>query len=285
MKKKWFWIVVLFKNENLSFFKIVDLKLPSERKKWVILTSRKQSHAKNSMVFYQFSNILLFHARKFFQSFSMFSRASGNPVSTEDAIPKILRLQLWSEVGQAGLNLTWMHNPKDRFSHDTADILTTIDVRKRTDYLRKLRNVSTFWKRGIKPKSQSWCSPRNLTHISIRVSPIQWVLIIEIYRNFKSLCWAAGPLQNLLGPVHPHKTMHLPFIYHLVLNVMKYIYIKTRCTEANTVTKGLVTLGLGFENSNWRTLSNVSLGSGSGLKMQTREFSATCCKRFTETSI
>ena len=65
-------------------------------------------------------------------------------ISTEDAIPKILRLQLWSEVGQAGLNLTWMHNPKDRFSNDTADILTTIDVRKRTDYLRKLRNVSTF---------------------------------------------------------------------------------------------------------------------------------------------
>ena len=45
----------------------------------MILTSRKQSHAKIPWFFQEFSNSMVFPCMEFFQPFSMFSRACGNP--------------------------------------------------------------------------------------------------------------------------------------------------------------------------------------------------------------
>ena len=59
-------------------FKIVEW-VKRVRKIWVILTSRKQSHPKIPWFFINFHIPWFFHAWNFFQPFSMFSRACGNP--------------------------------------------------------------------------------------------------------------------------------------------------------------------------------------------------------------
>ncbi len=57
-----------------------------------------------------------------------------------------------------------------------------------------------------------------LTNVSIWISAVQFVLVIQVNRISKSLLRRLGPLQNFLGPVHSEEAVHLAFCHHLFLD-------------------------------------------------------------------
>lgn len=56
-----------------------------------------------------------------------------------------------------------------------------------------------------------------LTDKAVGVLTVQLVTIVQVQGEGQRLLWGGGPLQDLLGPVHPQEAMHLPFTDHLIL--------------------------------------------------------------------
>lgn len=56
-----------------------------------------------------------------------------------------------------------------------------------------------------------------LAYVSIGVPPIQLIAVVEVDGKLQGLLGRAGPLQDLLGPVHPQEAMHLALLDHLEL--------------------------------------------------------------------
>jgi len=56
-----------------------------------------------------------------------------------------------------------------------------------------------------------------LAYISVGVPPVQLVAVVEVDGKPQGLLGGAGPLQDLLGPVHPQEAVHLALPDHLEL--------------------------------------------------------------------
>jgi hypothetical protein len=54
-------------------------------------------------------------------------------------------------------------------------------------------------------------------HIPIRIPAIKLVLVVQIDGMFDRLLNILAPLQNFLGPVHSHESVHLTQVHHLLL--------------------------------------------------------------------
>mmetsp|Transcript_11833 Transcript_11833/g.37852 ORF Transcript_11833/g.37852 Transcript_11833/m.37852 type:complete len:229 (+) Transcript_11833:25-711(+) len=54
-------------------------------------------------------------------------------------------------------------------------------------------------------------------NVAVRVSPIELILVIQVDCDAQRLAWRRGPLQDLLGPVHAQKSVHLARVNHLQL--------------------------------------------------------------------
>src|SRR6185436_4145509 len=58
--------------------------------------------------------------------------------------------------------------------------------------------------------------PRD-SSVTIRIAPIEFVIIVESHRNLERLSGRTGPLEYLLPPIHPHVVVHPPLFDHLNL--------------------------------------------------------------------
>jgi hypothetical protein len=53
--------------------------------------------------------------------------------------------------------------------------------------------------------------------VAVRVAPVQFIAVVQVDRLRQRLFRRLAPLQQLLGPVHPQVTVHLPACQHLFL--------------------------------------------------------------------
>ncbi len=69
------------------------------------------------------------------------------------------------------------------------------------------------------------------TNISVRVSTVQAVFVVQINRNFQSLLWRFGPFQNFFGPIHTKKTVHFAIFTKLLLRRIPQLIVRFRIFE------------------------------------------------------
>ena len=88
------------------------------------------------------------------------------------AIAKISRLQLVSVAAQAGLCLTWLQTPEDRFSHDKALIIPTSSKRDGLPNSSCSSFCTTIYKSRLRTKPTKWHVHPVKTQISLGLHPV-----------------------------------------------------------------------------------------------------------------
>src|SRR5262249_16721749 len=81
--------------------------------------------------------------------------------------------------------------------------------------------------------------------ISVRVTPIHFVFVIQSYRNLMGLGWGTTPLQNLLPPIHSDVVVHPSLVDHLELSCIPERVMRFGIFELTlAVNNGTVILGV-----------------------------------------